>query len=369
MSEKPEPFPQPTSPTPVDAGSQALAEALRGSFVIVKFVMIVLAIVFLVSGFFTVGTQEKAIILRLGRPVGGTDKALRGSGWHWAWPYPIDEVVKIPITELLTLKSTVGWYAVTPEQEASGTEPPLTGSLTPGYDGYVLAGDGNIVHTRATLRYRIEDPIRCVFGFTTGTNGTYSLAGSSNVVQNALDNALIYSAARFTVDDILTRDVTRFKETVQQRVQDLVQRQQLGIHIEQCDVESRPPRQLQGDFERVTTAAQDRSKLFNEARSYAVQVVSQAGANATTLTNLAETVSTNLIQSITADAVNFQKLRPVFETNRDLFIQQRMLATMARVLTNADDKIYLPTTADGKPVQLRLLLNRELPKAKVPTDR
>ena len=56
--------------TPIDAGSQALSEALGSSFVIVKIVMVILVGVFLVSGFFTVGPQERGIILRFGRPVG-----------------------------------------------------------------------------------------------------------------------------------------------------------------------------------------------------------------------------------------------------------------------------------------------------------
>ena len=38
--------------TPVDAGSQALSEALRSSFAIVKVVMVILVVVFLASGFF-----------------------------------------------------------------------------------------------------------------------------------------------------------------------------------------------------------------------------------------------------------------------------------------------------------------------------
>ena len=83
--------------TPDDAGSQALAEALRSSFAIVKFVMVALVIVFLASGIFQVGPQEKAVILRFGRTIGAGQQALLGPGLHWSFPYPIDEVVKIPI--------------------------------------------------------------------------------------------------------------------------------------------------------------------------------------------------------------------------------------------------------------------------------
>src|SRR4051794_28731271 len=83
-----------------DAGSTALAEALRSSFAIVKILMIVLVIAFFASGIFTVNSQQKAIILRFGKPVGAGPDQLLGPGLHWSFPSPIDEVVKIPIGEI-----------------------------------------------------------------------------------------------------------------------------------------------------------------------------------------------------------------------------------------------------------------------------
>src|SRR5678815_5199270 len=126
LTEPPPPTPVLPPETPVDAGSQALSEALRSSFVIVKFVMGLLVLVFLASGFFTVGPQERAIILRFGKPVGEGQKALLGPGLHWSFPYPIDEYVKVSITGIQQVTSSVGWFAITPEQELAGTEPPLS---------------------------------------------------------------------------------------------------------------------------------------------------------------------------------------------------------------------------------------------------
>ena len=58
------------SPAPEtrDAGSQALAEALRSSFAIVKIVMLLMVVAFFCSGFFTVGPSEKAVICALANP-------------------------------------------------------------------------------------------------------------------------------------------------------------------------------------------------------------------------------------------------------------------------------------------------------------
>jgi len=82
-----------------------------------------------------------------------------------------------------------------------------TASLKPdqGGTGSVITADGNIVHSRATLRYRVDDPVKYAFDFTS----------SSNSVQDALDNALVFAASRFTVDDILTRQVSAFRAAVE----------------------------------------------------------------------------------------------------------------------------------------------------------
>src|SRR5277367_5057438 len=295
------------SPAPEtrDAGSQALAEALGSSFAIVKIVMVLMVVAFFCSGFFTVGPQEKAVILRFGKPVGEGEKVLLSAGLHWSFPYPIDEVVKIPITEQQIVSSTVGWYFTTPEQELSGEEIPAGASLNPMVDGYVLTADRNILHTRATLRYHIDDPIRYIFGF----------ASASNSVQNALNNALLYTAANFNVDDILLNRVEEFREAVQLRVTDLAEQEQLGIVIEQCDVESRPPRQLQNVFDQVTDARVNRDKALIDAHSYENQVTNNAGAQAASIIDRAEADRTNYVASITAEAKRFGDRLPQYESN------------------------------------------------------
>ena len=43
-------------------------------------------------------------------------------------------------------------------------------------------------------------------------------------------------------------------------------------------------------------------------------------------------------------------------------MEQRFNETLSRVLTNAQDKLYLATGDGGRPKELRLLLNREPPR-------
>lgn len=332
-----------------DAGSRALAEALKSSFFIVQIVMGVLVCIFLFSGFFKVGPQEKAVILRFGAPVGEGNTALLGSGLHWAYPYPIDEVVRIPFSEIQQVKSTVGWYFTTQEQEDLHLENPPGPSLNPAVDGYVITSDGNIIHSRATLSYRVEDAIHYKFDFVS----------ASNAVQNALDNALIYAATRFKVDDAVTREKIRFEEAVRARVNELIQKQKIGITIIQCQVENRPPRQLKQAFDAVLTAVSVRDKVLNDALSYQNQATNRAAADATGITNAAQADSVTLVESVKAEAKNFTDLLPRYQANPELMVNILLSDKMGQVLTNAQEKWFIPDATDGKPWELRLQLSRE----------
>ena len=346
----------PAPVTPDDAGSQALAEALRSSFAIVKFIMLLLIVLFLVSGLFQVGPQEKAVILRFGKPVGEGDKALLNSGLHWSFPYPIDEVVKIPIKEVQKVTSSVGWYATTPEQELSGEELPAGPTLDPAVDGYAITADRNIIHTRATLYYQVDDPIRYVFGFSS----------ASNAVQNVLDNALLHTAAHFGVDSILYSDVAGFQDAVEQSASQLADQERLGITIRQCSVVSVAPRQLKDIFDQVTKAREDRNKVLDDAHTHENQITNTADAHASAILNEAISARARYVQSLKADAKAFSDLLPNYKINPRLFEQQKVVQVMGEVLTNVEFKSYLPTTANGYPTEVRLMLNQPPPSQKSP---
>ncbi len=298
--------------------------------------------------------QQQAVILRFGKPVDEATQTLLGPGPHWSYPYPIDEVVKVSISGIQKISSSVGWYATTPEMELAGTEPPPNASLNPAIDGYALTADGNIVHTRALLTYHITEPIRYVFSFVS----------ASNAVQNALDDALLYAASRFKVDDILTRDVVGFNEVVRRRLLDLVEKRNLGITVDQCVAQSIPPRYLKDAFASVLKAEVNRSKVLNEARSHQNQVVSKASADSQSRTNAAESDRVRLVNEVSSRADQFTKLLPRYRENPSLFVQQRLTDALGRIFTNVQDKILVPESANGKPLELRYLLNRELPKPK-----
>jgi len=333
-----------------DASSAALSEALRSSFVIVKVIMIILIVVFFASGFFTVSSQERAIILRFGRPLGAGEQRLLGPGAHWKFPYPIDEAVKIPFSEFQTVRSTTGWYATTPEMEASNSEPPAGSTLNPASDGYTLTSDGNIIHVRATLRYRINRPLSYALDFV----------NASNLVQNALNNGLFHASARFTVDQALTSDKLRFKEKVTERVQQLVDQQGLGITVEQVEINTIAPRYVNPAFESVLSADVERRQSNEVAQAYSSRILSMAEGEASALINQGESDRTRIVEGVSAEANYFTNQLPYYRSNPQLFANRLRTEALHRVLTNSTvEKVFLPASQDGKARELRLLLSRE----------
>jgi membrane protease subunit HflK len=339
-----------------EAGSRALNDAMRSSLRILKFLMVLVAAVVVFSGVFTVEPNEVAIVLRFGKPTGvGADQVLR-PGLHWAFPYPIDEIVRVPAGQSHTVTSGIGWYALTPEQQARGEEPPARGTLTPGADGYLLAGDGNIFHARATLKYRISDPVQYAFAF----------GSASNVLQSLLNNALLHAASGVTAESAIYRDKLAFRDAILAGLSEGLTRHPLGVTLDPFDVQVVAPVDVRPAFEAVLAAEQERSQKINEARGYANEVTLKAGGQAQAIISEGITASNKLVLTVAGQAKFFTDQLPYYRADVALFRRRLLAETMETVLASAQDMYLLPHAGGGQPQQVRLQFNREPPRAKTP---
>lgn len=358
---RPAPFatgPLPPGPPPgvEDASAQALSEAFSSSFRIVKLIMAVLVVVFLCSGMFVVQPNEQAIVLRFGRPLEAAGEQLRRPGWHWAWPYPINEVVRIPIGQIQTVTSTTGWHATTPEMEALNQEPPPQGVLRPDADGYTLTADGNIIHVRATLKYRIADPIRYTFGF----------AHTALTLTNVLNDAIFWASARVTADAALYKDKVGFRDLVLQRVRQQITELDLGITLEPSDIETKPPVDVRPAFENVNSEEQKRSERISAAQGDRDQMVGTAQGEAEAILARATGSSNRFVTAVAAEAKAFRDQLPEYRKGPELFRNRLLAARLGRIMTNVQEKFFLPEAPENRSRELRLLLGREPAKSEPP---
>ncbi len=332
-----------------DSSTRALSDALSSSFKIVKVLMFALVVIFLGSGIFTVEPNEVAVVLRFGKPVGsGADQVLQ-QGLHWSFPSPIDEIVTVPIGETRNVSATNCWYAVSPEMEVSGQLPFAQPSLQPGVDGYALTSDGNIIHAKAIAQYLIDDPVSFEFNFLK----------VENLLENALNNALLFASAQFSADDALYRDRLAYKEKVRMRFLESIQKAKLGIELQSLDVQTFPPIFVKEAFELVTQTEQSVSQMRNEAEGDASSMLRRSQGRAQAIISEGLTRSNLITSRVVADAKVFNQLLPHFEANPEFFRKRLIIEVMGRVLGNAQDTWLLPGVDDGSSQELRLQLNRE----------
>ena len=338
-----------------DPSTQALSEALRSIFGIIKVVLVILVVIFFSSGIFQVKQNESAVILRLGKPVGtGTDVALK-PGLHWAFPYPIDEIVKIPLGQSHSVMSSTGWPVMNPEQVLKGDMPSGTDKMNPGVDGYTLTSDGNIIHVKAVLKYRISDPVRYTFDF----------ANTTNLLQNFLNNAIFYTSANFTAEKALYGDKSSFRDMVAERVQSMIAKHNLGVTLEPISVDTSAPFNVRPSYEAVQQSDLDRNQKINTAQGDADKLVREAQGEYQAIKSAGMSESNQLVQAVRAEASTFSELLPYYRNDPELFRRRVVTEKFRSILTNAQDKFFITQRGDGEKTEVRIQLNREpvVPKA------
>ncbi|MEM6756438.1 MAG: SPFH domain-containing protein [Planctomycetota bacterium] len=136
------------------AAGRALADAMRVSFRILQAAMVLVVVLYLASGYYTVGNNEAVVVLRFGKIV-HDETTPDGSGAlpNLTWPFPIGQTITVPINDRDVTLARDFWYQV---DEASGQGRPQ--ALNPLNDGSLLTGDANVVHGRFTVTYRVSDP-------------------------------------------------------------------------------------------------------------------------------------------------------------------------------------------------------------------
>ena len=242
---------------------QSLMDALKISFRLVKITMFFVIISFLCSGIFIVKQHESALILRFGKIIGTPADRVLKAGLHWAWPYPIDQVVKIPTGRIQNLEINDFWYHEIPDSSnshKSHKKEKFWYALRPGIDGYIICGDVNIIHAKWILRYTIDDPY------------TYYTQIKNNeiLLENFFRNAVISVANSKHVDDVLRTGIEEFRTEVQTKFQANLNKFNLGIIIQRVDIDRiSPPQQVKQAFDDVIQAEQEHSQKVNEAKSYA----------------------------------------------------------------------------------------------------
>lgn len=394
----------------LDAASESLSEALRISFFILKIIMVVLVILFFVSGLRTVAPDEQAIVLNFGKIRGVGEQRVLNPGLHWVWPYPIDEIIIIPVKKKIDFAVNSLWYYQSKSELLQTDKSKIRApeSLDPEVDGYSLcrsesrAGavasetDYNIVHSKWKVTYQIDDPERFFKNVTVRDDlmpgQTYAdVIGESfsPLLQSLVDDSVVAAMVNYTIDQAI-----KSQDTITDHVKRLLQHKldqiESGVKVVFMKlVDIKWPRQVNEAFIDSFNASQTKPKMITEAETYAKNTLNETagtvaedllaaieGRTEVTDEQLEELWSqvvgqcreklgqarayrTRVVESAKADATYLNNILPEYKKRPELFMQKVYLDAIEEVFMNVDEKIIIQPALNAKSKEVRVLLNRD----------
>lgn len=349
------------------AGLSAVLKMLRYAFVILSFGIIGLLIwYFSFGGAFTVEEQERVLVMNFGE----LSNQEYGPGWHWNWPYPICEIVRIPVNRK-TILTNAFWFYVDPTKPQNPEEGPPSGPLTPGKGGYLFTGDTNIIHVGWGMFYHVSEPLKyytkCMGPadpreddpviIHPANKEKVGTRGPQTVIQALFENAIIEATAKDTVDYALKSPL--YRKTVEEAVKNAITEADIGITVNEVWLDGRtPPMAAQYAFRAVFDSKNDSFSAQNKAKSYAIKMLNQAESESVRLIADAEAYRTRVVASIQADTTYFKAMLKEYRKNPNIVLVSRYSDVLGDVLNLAEDKFVIRTNPNGKQ-EIRILLNRE----------
>ena len=142
-------------PEIVDPAMKSLADALRVSFKLLSVLMVLFLVLFLATGIESIEPQEQGVVKVFGKIVG-----VAKQGLVYNWPFPVGEIETVSTQERRLLVDDFWIFETTADKlrELSKRGRGNQG-LRPGWDGYLLTGDRNLIHIKFVCTYHVQDPV------------------------------------------------------------------------------------------------------------------------------------------------------------------------------------------------------------------
>lgn len=262
-----------------------------------------MALLYALSGITIVRQDETAVVLRWGRLVGATPAlAQHGPGMLFAFPRPIDEVVRVQtkhIWEVPVSTLAPGMESAESVDDASSTLNPLT-------QGYALTGDQNVVQAKMVARYRVREPAEWAF---------YG-PKSEEILRSEVTAAMIRSLGEVAVDRVLSDGRERLLATATRRAQEGLDAAHSGLELTSLElVHLAPPQALAADFDAVQSAFIEAQTQQSSAKAVAESSVPQAQSEANELIQKAQADADSAMATAKGDASAFLALNAEYRKN------------------------------------------------------
>lgn len=285
-------------------GGDASPGGLPGGSSLLGLLAILLALVWVASGFYIVDTGQRGVVLRFGQYFETTEP---GPRWHLPWPIESREIVNVDQVRTVEIG-----YRTSVKNKA------LKESL-------MLTDDENIIDLQFAVQYILKDPKAYLF---------VNRSPDESVLQVA-ETAMREIVGRNKMDFVLYEGRAEIAARAKVLMQEILDRYDTGISISQVTLQNiQPPEQVQAAFDDAVKAGQDRERSKNEAEAYFNDVVPRARGLASRLKAEAEGYKQAVIANAEGEASRFVQIATEYQKAPQVTRQRMYLDTMQTVMNN-----------------------------------
>lgn len=287
-------------------------------------VLLALLVLWILTGFYSVGPGEVAVVRQFGKVVNVTQPGL-----HLRLPYPIQTHNIVNVEQ--QRRAEIGFRS----ERQRGLSP------GPRHDeALMLTSDENIVEVHMVVQYRVQEPVDFLFNVRDPEDTLHAAA------QVALRNVV----GANSIDAIITAGAerTRHRFEVQEQLQEMLDTYGTGLRVIEVNFTlADAPEQVRDAFHDVLRALEERERKVNEAMAYAADVVPRARGEAAQIINQAEAFREERVSRARGEANRYLQMLAEYKEAPEVTRQRMYLEAVESVLSGTDMYVVSGGAADS----------------------
>jgi len=287
--------------------------------------IIILLVVWTLSGLYRVLPDEQGVVLRFGKFVKTTQPGL-----NYHLPFPIENVLTPKVTKVNRMD--IGFRSERDSGFSSG------GVADVPEESLMLTGDENIVNIDFSVFWVIKD----------AGNFLFKIQDPEGTVKAAAETAMREVIARSDIQPILTEGRSLIEADTQEIIQKILDEYTSGIQITQVQTQKAdPPDQVIDAFRDVQAARADMERSKNEAEAYANDVIPRARGEAAKILQAAEAYKKEVVAKAEGEASRFLSIYNEYAKAKKVTQERMYLETMEEVLADINKIIIDKNSGEG----------------------
>ncbi|HEX4045649.1 MAG TPA: FtsH protease activity modulator HflK [Gammaproteobacteria bacterium] len=315
-------------------------------------IVLVLLVIWALSGLFIVNPAEKAVVLRFGKYVD-----VLSPGLHWIARF-IDTKYLVDVQKIYSFSLDGDFLTKSSDQSDL---PSQYVQVMPAKVGENLNDQSkNLVNVELNVQYRINDPRAYLF----------HVVNADQTVQQVAAGSLSAAIGQMKLDEVLTTGREFLSAKVFETTKQILTTYHAGIEVVAVTLRKvQAPDQVRAAFNDVNRADQDKATYIQQAQAYASKIIPLAQGMAARAIADANGYQQKVVLTAQADIAKYQALLNAYTAAPDITRNRMYLETMQQVLSrttkivvdfnNSNNMLYLP---------LDKLLKESKSPAQVTTD-